>query len=385
MRLSLACVGLLITVAGCDDRIPLNDVWDAAEALPDAGTDARDAVATSDGGCNAQSFTATLSARSAEIMLVVDRSSGMQTALSGSSSKISAVQSALSEVIGAFQGRMRIGLEQFPSDATGKAGSCSKSGCCAGPPTVEPGYYANSGGAISSSLYCSNDSPSCASGGPDSPSHKALEQVRAWYFDRARGASYGNAQSQRSTFVLLITGSEPSCSSEPSGADLCTGAATAANDLGSEKDIPVIIVSVGYQPDTSSTNSCLVRLSKLGGKSPLPTGMVKLNPAMSASSLRDGLFGLFWTIEKQSCAFGTNDLSDLPANAQITVGSSTIAASDTDGWSFDGDDQSRIKLSGSACDNYLFAKNTPDVRAKYTCSTCSGPNACPSNGGYPYP
>lgn len=364
-----ACLTLLLGLAACNDKVILEDLWDASAAAPDAGT-SRDVWPywQMESGCYFGPTNLQLTVVSPQIMLVLDRSSNMQAAFPGASSKLAAVQGALSDAIASFQYRIQIGLEQFPSDANSKSGGCSHATCCSGPPAPEPGGSGSN--ELYSQLYCS-DPQSCGIGGPDAPAHRALEQVRTYYSNLFKSPFFD--RSQHAIYVVLITAAEPSCSDEGSGADVCDVASSAATDLTND-DIPLVIVSVGDQPDG---NACLTRLSKVGN-SALPGNIQRLNAPSSTSALHDTIFSLFQAIETESCTL-LSEYTPIPGDALVWPGgSSSLSQGDANGWVFASDDHERVRLAGNACNAFVAAQGGLHAQASYICSTCaSDANSCP--------
>jgi hypothetical protein len=374
----VACAALpLFAMVGCTDTVLVDDVWDASIAPVDAAAVAfQDAASHNDrqpwgepdGACGQRLKKPVFVPEFPEIMLVLDRSSNMQASFAGSSSKQAAVQSALSEAIADVQSRVWFGLELFPGDANtfGRpgGGGCAHSTCCAGEPTVEPQPSAS--GAISGLLTC-NEQSGCDSNSSDSPSHKALEQVQTYLLGRSR---YPWSQDQ-SVYVVLITATEPSCGSDSSGVDICGSARAQARSLGNA-DIPVVVVSVGYQAD-SNPNSCLAQISKQGTVTPIP-GDTRLFVPMSLGGLKDNISTLFGAIARKSCTLSTYDVIPGYATPTVTVNDTTIPQDESDGWSFNSS-RSQIKLSGAACDLYLKSPSG-NLLVTYTCSICPGANAC---------
>lgn len=293
----------------------------------------------------------------------------MQGAFSGAGSKQTAVQEALVAAIGTYESRIRFGLELFPSDT--KSSSCSHACCVDDKPSVLP--QPNALDNMSSLLLCSEQQGCQAASSPDSPSHKALSQVWAYYASRAKNLWGSDAQT--SAYVLLITASEPSCSLESAMDASCGVAVTSANSLASLMDIPVVVLSVGYQAD-KTPNSCLVRISNQGSTSPMPGNLPRLQVPTSVSALQDAVTNLFAAVAQKSCTLGTKDSIPDQAGLKVSMGRTDIAQSESDGWSFDPANRFQIKLSGSACSTYL--KSAPDttVSAYYSCTLCAGSLAC---------
>lgn len=366
-----AWVGLLGTLASCSkDTVLLNDVWDAAISVQDSGSGGGREDRPpwpGPGSCKSENRSPRFDPQSPDLMLVLDRSSNMQATFPGAATRQAAVQSALSDAISAYQSRINFGLEVFPGDTNDRNKDC-RSSCCAGAP-IAP--QTNALDAIGSSLLCS-DQQGCQTGSSDSPSQKALEQVQACLADRARSSSWTDPP--HSAYVLLITGAEPSCSADLSGADTCGTARTIATNLG-KMDIPVIVLSVGYPAD-SNPSSCLVQLSNRGTVSPMPSNVPRLYISDSSNDLKDDLSTLLSALARKSCTLTAVDWVPDYATLTVSVGDTTIAKDASNGWSF-GWDRSQIRLSGSACDQYLKSPQGTLVHVTYTCSTCAdAANSC---------
>jgi len=360
----IACVGLLVTLAGCSDTVLLYDgvVDAAAPAVPDAGGQHDESTPWHDPNCTEILQPANFFALGQEIIIVLDRSAPMQAAFPGASSKQSAVQQALYDTIGAVQSRVRFGLELFPGDANGGSGSCYHNTCCAGDFAVYPETYALSD--IGGYLLCS-DQAACSSESTDSPAHKALEQVLRFVSNRFRWSD----PRVQSSYVLLITGTEPSCASEAGNGDTCPAKAVAAQL--NNYDVPIVVVTVGYDPKSNPSSSCLVQLSKSGSPSP-----DRLNTPSSYSALKDTLTGLFKSAAKKSCTFMTYDIIPDFADLNVSMGGPPLPKDGPEGWSFDGSDRNRIKLGDKACDQFIGSANRT-VTVSYQCFTCEGAKACP--------
>jgi len=365
-----ACVGLLGALAGCStDVVTLHDLWDASisnpnpNPNPDAGPGWGRDERWSGLGCKEQSRSVKFTPQTPELMIVLDRSSTMQTALPGSASKQAAVQSALSDAIGTYQSHINFGLELFPSYENERAGDC-RSSCCAADPAVPP--QPNTLDAISGFLLCS-DQQGCQTSAVDSPSHKALEQVQISYSTRSKTSSW-NDNPFTSAYVLLVTSVEPSCSAETSGPEVCQAAKTTAGNL-AKLDIPVVVLSVGYSAESNSS-SCLVQLSKVGTVSPMPSNVPRLYTASSYNDLKEDLSTLLAPLARKSCTLTTTDFVPDYATPGVGIGDTTIAQDASNGWSFTWS-RAQIKLSGSACDQYVKSPQGTSVQMAYTCSTCA--------------
>jgi hypothetical protein len=335
-----ACLGLLVALGGCTDRILLRDVWDAALPEPDVGVD-RAPVPIVDAECR---FSQRLSFKSqaAQLLILLDRSSAMQAAFYGSSSRAAAVQSVLLKHMEDHQSHIKLGWEEFP-DLDSRFSSCYRTSCCAGS-VVAPQYYGLRYLQNYGYLECSD--PACLSGSSDSPSHKALGQARD-YFKQDKSKDDDR-------YALLITASEPSCSGDAGPSDACPAATEAATELVVNLEIPLAIVTVGYQP---SGSSCLVSLSNLRSKVGIPGDLSSLTPATSLQMLDDAVSHLFDEIAKTTCTITTTDPVPKDANLSVWLRYNTqvpkVECSASDGWCFPGAGRNQIMLLGSYCDQYL--------------------------------
>jgi hypothetical protein len=357
---------LVATLAGCTERIQIHDVWDAAPDAPNA-PDAADAPPTAildtaqgelpgrSGPDACQTFPKHALFRSelADLMILVDRSSNMQANFPGSYSRLNAVQSVLTDLINTYQKSIKFGFAQFPDPGCGGRSTC----CAAKWPTAEPGYSTE---LIFDALQC-DEPQTCLSPSADSPSHDALAVVQSYRFLRDYQRKY----------VLLIAASEPSCSGEDSSEEACGQATGVANSLGGS-DIPVVVLTVGYQPDQKS--SCLVKVSKAGTKTDMPSGALRLYTPSTSSNLKDNLSTLFAAIGRNCCTLDSDYVPD-DASLTIKLGNNIVPRADcsaSSGWCYpDAASRNQIRFLGSTCDQYLQTSPPGDIWAEYSCSTCS--------------
>jgi hypothetical protein len=359
------CLVLAAAFGGCTDRVVIDDVWDASEPAPDVAPE-RPAIpdAEPDQGPRGRFDSGCLVTRpvwfrsqAADLMMFLDRSSNMQGNFAGSYSKMTAIQSALYDTIGAYQSHIKFGFAQFPDPGN----ACAHSSCCVGKqPPVQPQYNALK--AILDALKC-NDSQDCLASTADSPSHEALSAVqRGGYFSSPPG---------QSQYVLLIAAAEPSCGRD----DFCPTAVSAATTLGN-MDIPVVVLTVGYQPDPNT--SCLVRISKVGNR----TGIAgSLYAPTSTTSLKENLSTLFGAIARSSCTLATTDPIPEGAELSVTLGNTAVPQTDcnaSSGWCFAPNVafHGEVMLLGSTCDQYLQMPQASDIRAVYYCDACSDSGSC---------
>jgi hypothetical protein len=353
-----ACVGLLLALGGCKETVVLQDVWaDAAASVFDSGGGGHDRSprADSDPGC--AGFATAMVSQSPQIMILLDRSSNMEGYFPGGTTKQAAVQNALLDAIDTYQSHIKFGFESFPGDSGSKNNTCVHPTCCAGKVSVDPGV--NQKPLIASSMSCTDQQ--CPSASYDSPSYDALSKIHEYY----------PMYDYDDRYVLLVTASEPSCSWEGSTTDLCSTAKAAATELVND-GVPVVVLSIGYQPDTSSNSkSCLFSLSNVGGggnaNGGMPANTSRLYSPTTVSALKQNLSDLFSAMAKKSCTFSTSSSVPDGATPKVWVGSESIAAGGADGWAFNGLARSQIILSGAACTKYLDSPLGTKVMA-YWCS-----------------
>lgn len=364
---------LAAALAGCTDRVVIDDVWDASPPTPDAEADrpaAPDAEAdraptsysdvdrprwNDDAGCRTSTRKVSFRPQAADLMILLDRSSTMQGSFAGSSSKSTAVRTALTDTINTYQAHIKFGLVEFPDR------SCGHYGCCvARQPAVVPQYGALSW--ISEALQC-NDSQGpgsgCLSQSPDSPSHAALAAIPKYQSSWDDG------------YVLLIAGSEPSCSMDgTTSEDACSGAINAATALGNT-GVPVVVLGLNGQAE-----SCLVAVSKAGNKTAMPGTALRLYTPTSATTLKDNLSSLFAAIARASCTASSESWVPDDAALTVTLNDHKIPQADCSasyGWCFapGAPFHNEIMLLGSSCDEYLKLPEAIDIPAGYACSSCS--------------
>ena len=359
--------GIALALAACTQQVLLDDVWDAgAGDAPDA-KDGPGGPPQGDAGC-AYYAKSTYSARAAQLVVALDRSSAMEAAFGGSTREDAAV-TAILNAVGTYQSHVQFGYEQFPADSSDRAyADCQRNSCCAGSVIVPP--QINAGLSMSGPLGCGSPQGNpCPAPTYDTASNAALAKVRDWLKKAP--------QSNDDRYILLVTGSEPSCSSFPDSNSACADALGAASDLGAF-GVKIVVVAVGYQPDA---NSCLVAISLTGSKQSLPPGTDALYLASSTSSLNSALSSFVGAVARTAC---TLDASEWPppsqAQLQLSLGGSPVPkvdSPDQNGWSYEkNSNRTTITFTGTACDQFLSSQQD-QVTAYYTCSLCGGGNACP--------
>jgi hypothetical protein len=356
-------IGLALALAGCTDNLVLNDVRDTGTSTDVSKDGAGLGV---EAYCGLTKKSIDFVPGSPQIIIVLDRSSSMQSYFGGTTKKMTA-QSALVKAVSKYQARIQFGFEQFPSNPSDP--QCQPGGCCAGP--VDPPPGPNNLPLMTSGIQCSDlAGSSCPSAGSDSPSYLALAAVRDYY-----KARYQNEPADEDRYVLLVTSSEPSCASESH--DVCASARSAASDLGrlGPPGVRIIVLSLGYVPDQGS---CLFKISQTSSSLLKPDNTSYLYTPYSVDDLAYDLDRFFLAVARASCTLTSQTLP--PSHAQVTVSIGQDQIQQTDGsspggWVYSSPDHTSITLLGQDCDNWVQSQaTTPDVG--YSCSPCGGPNAC---------
>jgi hypothetical protein len=362
-----AVLGLVLALAGCTERILLSDLWDAAG--PDVASNKDVGTPVSADGCGLKYVPLTYWPRSAQVLILFERSVAMQSSL-GSTTREAAAESALMSAIGNYQAKVKFGFEQFPPDSSDKAiADCQDDSCCAGSVIVEP--MSNAYRSIYDPLKCADSSSApCPTPSYESTLSAALVQARdhpAW------AKKYLSATEDR--YALLVVASEPGCSPPGDSREPCASARSTATDL-SNLRVRLVVLSVGFQP---AANSCLDHISETGSQVLPPASMSTLYTPTSVSSLSKDVNDFASAVAQTACTLNL-DVNNTPppaqAQVQMYMGMSSITQSDPNGWTFADASRSSITLSGWACDQFSTSQLS-QLSGGYYCSTCSGSTPCP--------
>jgi hypothetical protein len=352
--------GLALFLAGCTEQVLLDDV------VRDGGSsDLANAMDSSwspgDAHCGASYKFLYYQPQKPQVMVLLDRSSSMQTSFD-SETRESAAQNALISVIQTYQTRVQFGFEQFP--ASKSESQCQAGTCCAESVSV---YPATSNLVLMSNSILGNDPRGASWPSLDSPSHKALAAVQDCFKYNCTTDDHDDQ------YVLLVTASEPSCTAETPDA-CCTSARKTATDLGND-GVPIIVLSLGYQPDQKS---CLYQISQTGGTLQPPANAKKLYSVNNNDELTNALTEFISAVARTSCTLNTSSPPPSQAQLSISIGFNRIQQTDgnnQDGWYFANPDRTSITFSGSACDSYVNSQDTLYI-GYYACSACSGSGTC---------
>jgi hypothetical protein len=305
--------------------------------------------------------TTTLYPRPAEVLLVLDRSTPMASAIaSDGTSTWTATVAAVESAVLASQDATAWGMMLFPK-------STGDSTCCQMPtndllPTVEVAPALQSAPSISAAL--AQDAPT----GVGTPTARALVQAANYLAARSTSTS---------KYIVLATGGEPTCASD----GLCSGAAT--TDYARTKDtvahvasvlgIPVAVAAVvlptsGNSIQPSVRQQLFTDLANLGGMPNTTPGQRAYYAIASASDLATALGTL--NAQMTSCSFALRDPIVWPDDVAVLLSENRIArdTSRQDGWDY-GDSGTSIVLYGKPCD---------DARSLAGAASLSFVTACPA-------
>ena len=354
---------LALALAACTEQVVLRDLPGAS----DAAAGSKDAGPGSAPPCGPLKNTErmTYEPQPAELLILLDRSTAMQTYFSGSPRE-TAAQNALSGAVWQYQARIKFGFESFPSDSMEY--QCPQGTCCAGS-VSDPSL--NNYVDMNYKIQC-NDThgSSCPVAGTDSPSHAALVQVREYYKVKDRPSSPTNDR-----YVLLVTSSEPSCSGE--SRDICSQALGAASDLGNAAGVRIVVLSMGYLPDQKL---CLSQISQKGSTQLLPANTKPLYTVYNNYDLSAALTEFFSAVAEASCTMISRDAPPTlnPAQLTVSVGGHLVQPIDGNGngWSFGDPAGTSITFAGSACEDWV---NNSQYGGKPYVLYSDSPNNCPTS------
>jgi hypothetical protein len=265
--------------------------------------------------------------RSPFVIVSVDRSADMQMSF-GTGTRLDVAQGEILGLMSKYP-IVKWGYEEFPSTSS----TCASSqGCCAGD-VVPPGY--NSGKTIRSVIHA------CDAGGPNcKQSQRPITDALSKCYD-AYKAGYNPDEMNDHRYVLLITSGDPSCLSSPTSTSTPCAEAVAAVMKLSNTFTNTAVFAIG---DTAVASTCLDMLTSFGG--------LDGHAAKSPSDLAAELDTFVESRAEESCTVDVRSPPADPKNAQLLFDGAPIPQSDTDGWSFDPNDQNTnltLTIHGSYC------------------------------------
>jgi hypothetical protein len=271
-----------------------------------------------------------------DLIVALDRSSSMNTPLTGNQSRVDVALSNLYDVVQRYQTSVRFGYIGFP--ATAYSTCSSGQTCCADSNFMIP----TSMGFQSFLNYttCDVATPQC-SRTADRPTDAALHSCRYFY------SNY--EQTVRNRFVLLITDGEPGCGSRSE----CSDANSEISALtGPPTSVETVVIGIG-----DAGASCLTMLALSGGGIHNPQNPPYYYHASSGLDLANFISAAVGDLAQTACTIDIT--SNLPSNSDrlgvFINGVPIMHGGGYDSWDYQGQDKTSIKLSGNACTEFLAA------------------------------
>jgi hypothetical protein len=291
----------------------------------DGGPGAGGAAGFDGGPALCTGFPTGFELESPEVIVALDRSTGMTTERLGNTSALAVVRQALDETSMRFQKVVRFGYVEFP----GVSQVCTACGSCAGSLSAP---MANLEGFTLFLHACEQPNPSC----PESewrPTAAAL----------ARAADAFVRFEPISRYVLLITNGQPDCSMGQSSG--CNGAQMLARDLYNQQQVATIVLAPG-QVD-QYTVSCLEDLAMSGG------ARSNYHPAPMAADISRELDNITREIAMNACHLDLFSRVENENRAEVFWGNIRVPHSQEEGWDLEYNNSFEIVLHGTWCDKLL--------------------------------
>jgi hypothetical protein len=314
-------------------------------------------------------------ARPVNVVVLLDRSLSMNTALSATESKTrwQAMREALSTALSGVQDRISFGLKLFPD---------STADCAVTQPglTVEIGLGANAVASIDSAITAA-----VPAGG--TPVAIALGQLLDYYSSAAATTLEGDK------VVLLATDGAPNCN----GALTCEQSACIANIENPEQTQNICQFEPAQCLDTLATVERIKALKDAGVRTVVlgipGTEYAQYQDALNQMAIAGGLFnndpsfyyysvradagiqGLATTLETitkgliKSCSLQLTSVPQDLGLLNVTIDGKNIAQSGPDGWQVDqSTNPPTVVLKGATC-QYMVSQGAQSVNIIYGCPT----------------
>ena len=285
---------------------------------------------------------------SPEVMVALDRSSGMSYARLGNSTVLAAARAGLDEFAARYQKVVRFGYVEFPGSSQvctscGSSQGCTSCGACAGTLSAPS---ANLEGFSFFLHACEQMSGVC----PDisqRPTAAALTRC---------ADVFGPADPIR-RYVLLVTNGEPDCgTSQSSGCDVAQGL---ARDLYNRQQVVTVVLAPGQLDPNTST--CLQDVATAGGASS------NFRPASTQTDLTNELGNITRTIAMSACHL---QLLQSPisneSKAAVFWKNTQIPNNHNEGWDLD-HNGFEVVLHGDWCEK-LIEDGAADFAVFSTCN-----------------
>jgi hypothetical protein len=315
--------------------------------------------------CPGVTWSVTFDHHSADVLVLFDRSGSMTTEF-GDGTRYSVEAAVLSDLLGAYQDKLRFGFQAFPAkdDCAGLA-----PGCCAIAPSVPVGDLkaAPMIAAIADAAPVSGSTPTAM----------ALDLARQYFQTLDDGVP--------DRYLLLATDGRPSCDGsghlaeadvfDGSGARVagaCFDALAAVAQL-TAIGVKVIVLGIGpgLADDPGGVPSCLEDLAAMGGLA-RQEGQPAFFSGSDQARLESALQQIFAGAVRPSCDLTLHDPPADPHQVSVLLDGTIIPQDKKEGWIFDTADPRHIEIKGEYCHRVMrFEVKTLEVRGG--CPPCGKP------------
>jgi hypothetical protein len=329
-----ALLPLLAGLSACAQTVVLED------QTSDGGPTSLNDGSTSDGRClGGQGQPLPFKMKTPEVIVALDRSSGMNQPMGGGMTELSAALTTLVPKVQSYQSLIRFGFIDFPDNLDSCPDSCCVSELYTPPP--DPGM-SNTGPLETAAYACNMSGPggngmnnlNCPTDNPR-PTEVALEACAAYY---------QNGPQTSPRYVLLLTNGEPSGSCGGDAKGDCQDSEDQVIAL-SALNVQTMIVDLGEQQNFGDCLHNLAPQPGAGGEThyyfPGANGL-----ADSLKTIADGIAG-------DACHLVLTTTPSDPSLVSVSYNFTPIAHDSTNGWSFEKGSPVNIVLNGASCQNLI--------------------------------
>jgi Mg-chelatase subunit ChlD len=304
--------------------------------------------------------TMKLELRPADVLVLLDRSGSMDTAF-GTGSRYQVVASLLTDLVTAYQGRVRFGYLEMP----GRSGcEYQTAGCCASWPTVDL--------AIGNARAMTSAIAQAAPVGGNTPTAAALLSARVYFSALDDGIE--------NRHVLMATDGVPSCTlsgglsnGNGSTSPACIDALAEVQGLVGA-GVKVIVLSVGLDSVSSADETnCLDALAHAGGAAISP-GSPGYYSASDPDRLQRAIEQIFGVVSRPSCLLDMPRVDD-PSLVGVYLDGYQIPYALGDGWHWENSSSPQIRITGAYCEQ-IQQFQVSRFEARYGCVPCIDLREC---------
>lgn len=346
------------SISGCARTVVLED------QIADGGATSSLDGPSGDGHCfGNQAQALSFRVQSPEVIVVLDRSSTMNTQLGGGGTQLSAALNALVSEVQSYQSLVRFGFVDFPDALDSCANSCCVSQVMMPPPvvsTMNRAYFENAAYA------CNANGPGM--NGPNGLSCPTANSRPTEVALRSSASYYQGDLQMLGRYVLLVTNGDPGGNCGSSRGD-CADAEDQVSTL-SGLNVQTVVVDLGAQ---ANPGDCLHDVAAQQGNSGAPYYYFP-----GANGLNDDLKTITGTIAADACHLVLTTPADDTSQVSIVYGGTPIPHESGDGWTFDPHSSTNITLNGASCQMFISNRNLQQgLEVLYGCPTGHGGSSTP--------